>query len=102
MIVDSANWWWNISGDALAMLGLLVGMLVIAAMSWAYSQGCREAQGFKQDAGRYRWLRDRDLETLHVGGVFAGVTPDNFVINGCDLDERIDFALAEHHLSGDQ
>ncbi|HBO4428965.1 TPA: hypothetical protein L4U54_001609 [Pseudomonas aeruginosa] len=28
-----------------------------------------------KDAARYRWLRERDLETIRQGGVFAGMTP---------------------------
>jgi hypothetical protein len=102
MIVDSANWGLGaINGYGWAAICLLLGALLLAAMRWAYSQG-RKAQALKQDALRYRWLRDRDLETLHKGGVFAGATPDNVVLNGCDLDERIDFALSGHHLKGDQ
>ena len=45
------------------------------------------------DASRYRYLRDRDLDTIKHGGVFAGKTPDNIVLNGADLDEAIDKAL---------
>ncbi|WP_134636145.1 ead/Ea22-like family protein, partial [Pseudomonas aeruginosa] len=30
-----------------------------------------------KDAARYRWLRERDLETIRQGGVFAGMTPEN-------------------------
>ena len=48
----------------------------------------------ERDAKRYRWLRERDLETIHNGGVFAGVTPANYVINGIDLDNAIDWAIA--------
>lgn len=48
----------------------------------------------ERDAMRYRWLRERNLETIHHGGVFAGVTPDNLVLNGIDLDEAIDSAIA--------
>lgn len=48
-----------------------------------------------QDAKRYRWLRQRDLETIGVGGVFAGMTPENIVLNGDDLDNAIDAALAK-------
>lgn len=46
------------------------------------------------DAERYRYLRDRDLETVHTGGIFAGRTPESIVLNGDDLDEAIDSALA--------
>ena len=42
------------------------------------------------DATRYRWLRERDLDTIDAGGVFAGVTPENMVLNGDDLDAAID------------
>jgi hypothetical protein len=47
----------------------------------------------ERDAKRYRWLRERDLETISNGGVFAGITPDNHVLNGVDLDEAIDKAM---------
>lgn len=46
-----------------------------------------------RDAARYRYLRDRDLDTIHKGGVFAGMTPKNVVLNGGDLDAAIDAAL---------
>ena len=45
------------------------------------------------DAARYRWLRDRDLDTISAGGVFAGQTPENFILNGVDLDSAIDQAM---------
>ncbi|HCF0038553.1 hypothetical protein [Pseudomonas aeruginosa] len=46
-----------------------------------------------KDAARYRWLRERDLETIRQGGVFAGMTPENIVLNQDDLDAEIDAAL---------
>ena len=46
-------------------------------------------------ASRYRWLRERDLETINKGGVFAGKTPENVVLSGIDLDEAIDTAMLE-------
>ena len=46
------------------------------------------------DAARYQWLRERDLETISRGGVFAGKTPDNVILNGDDLDRAIDAAIA--------
>lgn len=52
------------------------------------------------DAARYRWLRERDLETVHKGGVFAGMTPENYVINGVDLDAAIDAAIAAQAKQG--
>ncbi len=33
-------------------------------------------------AARYEWLRSRNLDSLQQGGVFAGKTPDNVVLNG--------------------
>lgn len=59
-------------------------------------------QGLEKDAARYRWLRERDLETVHKGGVFAGMTPENYVLNGADLDAAIDAALAAQAKQGEQ
>lgn len=47
-----------------------------------------------RDAARYRWLRSRDLDAISQGGVFAGMTPENVILNGEDLDEAIDAAIA--------
>jgi hypothetical protein len=52
-----------------------------------------ENASMRKDAGRYQWLRSRDLDTIHPGGIFAGRTPDNLVINGEDLDAAIDAAM---------
>jgi len=46
------------------------------------------------DAERYRWLRSRDLETIRQGGVFAGMTPENIILNEEDLDQAVDAAIA--------
>ncbi|MEB0106620.1 hypothetical protein [Pseudomonas sp. MH9.3] len=48
-----------------------------------------------RDAARYRWLRERDLNSICAGGVFVGRTPQNIVLNGEDLDQAIDAKLAE-------
>ena len=53
-----------------------------------------------RDAARYRWLRSRDLDTIHEGGVFAGLTPENVVINGADLDRYVDAAIAAESRHG--
>jgi hypothetical protein len=45
------------------------------------------------DAARYRWLRSRDLDAIGSGGVFAGMTPDNCVLNGADLDAAVDAGM---------
>ncbi|HEH8494797.1 TPA: hypothetical protein SH495_005524 [Pseudomonas aeruginosa] len=50
-------------------------------------------ESMRKDAVRYRWLRERDLETIRQGGVFAGMTPENIVLNQEDLDAAIDAAL---------
>ncbi len=44
------------------------------------------------DAARYRWLRSRDVGAISAGGVFAGMTPDNVVLSGEDLDRAVDTA----------
>ncbi|UQS91692.1 hypothetical protein M5C90_10660 [Pseudomonas chlororaphis subsp. piscium] len=55
----------------------------------------QERDILRKDAERYQWLRERDLETLHRGGVFAGQTPQNIVLNGETLDEAIDAAISK-------
>lgn len=50
-----------------------------------------------RDAARYRYLRERDLDSIHQGGVFAGMTPENVVLNGEDLDQAVDAGLAGRH-----
>lgn len=52
------------------------------------------AEQMDMDAARYRFLRGRDLEIIRKGGVFAGLTPDNVVLNGEDLDNAIDLTLS--------
>jgi hypothetical protein len=53
----------------------------------------------KVDAGRYRWLRERNLDTIQRGGVFGGRTglhgSGGMVLNLDDLDKAIDDAIAE-------
>ena len=46
-----------------------------------------------EDAKRYRWLRHRNLNTIHKGGVFAGQTHQNMVLNLDTLDAAIDRAM---------
>ena len=48
------------------------------------------------DAARYQFLRGRDLNTIYMGGVFAGITPENVVLNGDDLDAAIDANLTNN------
>jgi len=51
------------------------------------------------DARRYRWLRSRDLDAITSGGVFAGMTPANVVLNGEDLDSAIDDCIRRELLA---
>ena len=53
-----------------------------------------ERDSLLRDAERYRWIRHRNLDTISQGGVFAGMTPQNLVINEETLDEAIDAAMA--------
>ncbi|QPG62124.1 hypothetical protein HFV04_021745 [Pseudomonas sp. BIGb0427] len=53
------------------------------------------AAELRKDAERYRWLRTRDVNTISQGGVFAGITPQNLVINEETLDEAVDAAIAK-------
>lgn len=59
-----------------------------------------QAQADARDAERYRWLRSRDLETICQGGVFAGRTPQNVILNEEDLDEAVDAAIAAQAAQG--
>lgn len=58
--------------------------------------GVDEFKGLKamcRDVERYQVLRQADVDTIHNGGLFAGLTPDNIVINGHHLDERTDAVI---------
>ena len=57
------------------------------------------AEVLEKDANRYRYLKARDLDAISIGGVFAGRIPDNIVLNGRDLDESVDFGIAELSMS---
>lgn len=62
------------------------------AVMRAVADTLRDLQQTELDAGRYRWLRTRDLDTIGAGGVFVGLTPQNTVLNGEDLDRAVDQA----------
>jgi hypothetical protein len=47
------------------------------------------------DAMRYHWLRNRPLDSISAGGLLAGMTPENYVVNGPALDAEIDAAMAK-------
>lgn len=51
-----------------------------------------ELKTLAADAARYQWLRSQDINSIDKGGIFAGQTPQNLVLNGEDLDRAIDLA----------
>ncbi|KAF4559154.1 hypothetical protein [Pseudomonas sp. CES] len=63
-------------------------------MASAYDQLKAENEALRKDAERYRVLRQADVDTIQNGGLFAGLAPDNIVINGHDLDRRTDAVIA--------
>ncbi len=46
-----------------------------------------------RDAARYRYLREQPIDSIERGGIFVGLTPQNIVANGADLDARMDAAM---------
>ncbi|MBG7052712.1 hypothetical protein I5J19_31325 [Pseudomonas aeruginosa] len=63
---------------------------IAAANPQAILKLIAEVEHLRKDAARYRWLRERDLETISRGGIFAGMTPENIVLNLEDLDAEIE------------
>jgi hypothetical protein len=59
----------------------------------AYLQYGAQMDDVLKDAERYRKLRNADIDSVSKGGVFAGLTPDNVVINGEDLDIAVDLLI---------
>lgn len=55
----------------------------------------KRLEAAQKDAQRYQWLRSKDLETIDKGGVFAGQTPENVLLNEEDLDEYIDSEMRQ-------
>lgn len=49
--------------------------------------------GEARDAARYRFLREQPIDSIERGGIFVGLTPQNIVANGADLDARMDAAM---------
>ncbi|WP_315127031.1 bZIP transcription factor [Comamonas antarctica] len=70
-----------------------LGKVEIAALESSCATLERLVDELRAKADRYDYLRERDLNTISEGGVFAGETPDNVVLNGEDLDAAIDAAL---------
>lgn len=50
-------------------------------------------------ANRYAYLRARPLDTIEKGGVFAGLTPQNVILSGADLDNECDAAIEAENFS---
>lgn len=73
----------------------------IAALESSCAHLGRLIDELRPDAERYQYLRERDLDTIRQGGVFAGRTPDNVVLNGDDLDAAIDAARAQVQMVND-
>ncbi|RON52890.1 hypothetical protein BK666_01965 [Pseudomonas frederiksbergensis] len=73
--------------DALKLMQRWTGPTEILAL-------LAENEALRKNADRYQVLRQADVDTIHNGGLFAGLTPDNIVINGSDLDGRVDAMLA--------
>lgn len=91
---DSATAWQGLAQD-LRAIGAEVGISPAGDLG-AIAGPSAELNSLARDAARYRWLRERDLATITKGGVFAGLTPDNLVLNSIDLDAAIDAAMAIH------
>ena len=54
-----------------------------------------EIERLRTDAARYNFLRCRELDAITRGGVFAGMTPINIVLNGEDRDREVDAEMIE-------
>ena len=88
--------------DGIAVTGLprLLEECAHLCLRPACGDNCDQCSGalspamVKAYAKRYAYLRERSLDAIKSGGVFAGLTPDNVVLNGDDLDAAIDEALA--------
>ena len=77
-----------------------LGKAEIAGLNSSCAHLGRLVDDLQLKADRYDFLRDRDLDAIKTGGVFAGKTPDNIVLNGDDLDAAIDAALAAQQAGG--
>lgn len=81
-------------------------MLLDLAREYAavVNSACRPREGKvttqRRDAARYAYLRSRPLDAIQKGGVFAGLVPDNVVLNGDDLDAAVDAALQAQSKEG--
>ncbi len=81
------------SDAQLLLNGYFAGTNVQAPVVTDTQSEADEIERLRIDAARYRWLRSRDLDTISKGGVFAGMTPENVILNEEDLDRAIDAAM---------
>jgi hypothetical protein len=65
----------------------------VAALESSVGHLSRLVDDLRPGHDRYQYLRERPVDTIDTGGVFAGLVPDNVVLNGEDLDRAIDAAL---------
>ena len=77
----------------LDVLAIATPVMVLTTSAAYYAGRNRERSKLLPHARRYKWLRLRDLDAIQSGGVFAGQTPENVVLNGDDLDAAIDAAM---------
>lgn len=66
----------------------------VAALEYTVAHLGRLVDELRPGHDRYQYLRERNLDTISTGGVFAGMTPENVVLNGIDLDRATDCAIA--------
>ena len=48
-----------------------------------------------KDAARYQYLRNRDVDAIKKGGVFAGMTPQNVLLSHEHLDLAVDIEIRQ-------
>ena len=58
-------------------------------------EAIEQIERIRTDAARYDFLRAHDIDTIANGGVFAGMIPENVVLNGEDLDDAVDTAMLQ-------
>lgn len=64
-------------------------------IGWVGAEEFQSLGAIRLAADRYQWLRERDVDAIHRGGVFAGQTPRNVVLSGEDLDQAVDAAMGK-------
>lgn len=85
----------RIANDAYLLCGLETDETASAQdLGWVLVQEVYEIA-----AERYRHLRNKDIDTIDKGGVFAGMTPDNLILTGEDLDRAVDAEIAARRLT---